>query len=68
MSAQCFSNANGATCCYLTPNKMLIYNELILQIISGNYLSFLGVTFTYVLVLAETTTASCSLEKADPKF
>ena len=36
------------------------------QIISGNYLRFLGVTFRHLLV--ETTTGKCSLKKADPKF
>ena len=28
MSAYCFSNRNGVTCCYLTAKKTLIYNEL----------------------------------------
>ena len=64
-------NGNGATCCYLTPKKMLIYNDLMwyflhLQIISENYLRFLGVTFRHAL--AETTRGRCSLKEPDPRF
>ena len=71
ISVLCFSNENGATCCYLTPKKMLICNELMwnflhLEIISGNCLRFLGVIFRDIL--AETTTGRCSLKKADPDF
>ena len=28
ISAKCFSNGNGVTCCYLAPKEMLICNEL----------------------------------------
>ena len=52
-------------------HQMLIYNVLMwhflhLQIVSGNYLRFLGVTFRHVL--AETTKGRCSLKDVDPTF
>ena len=53
-------------CCnllaYLTPKQMVVYNEVIwnslhLQIVSGNYLSFLEAILRHVLT--KTTTERC---------
>ena len=55
------SNEDGATCCYLTPKKMLTYNDLVWHFPHvGNYFcrGLLGVTFRHVL--AEKTTGRCS--------